>query len=282
MEKRGIVESSNSVWLNPVVLRRKKSGELRFCVDFRKLNQLVELDGFPLPSIQELVTSLRGKKLFTVLDLKDGFFQIPIHLADREKTAFLVGSRLMQFCRMPQGYKNSPSIFQRAMTQILQGLLGEHCLVYIDDILVFGKDEEEHDRNLERVLKRLKEYALVENRLKRKYKQEEVEFLGYIVGRDRLKPKTERAQGIMGIARPKTRKELQRFLGALNYDRTFFPGFSEKAKPLYELLKKEIQFAWTEEHDNAFQNLKNQWTSELELMMPIRLANSYWKQTRQP
>ena len=112
LEQRGIVEPSKSTWLNPVVLVEKKSGEMRFCVDFRRLNKLVRLDGYELPNIQQLISKLGGKKWFTVIDLKDGFFQIPIEHKDKEKTTFFTGTRLMQFRKMPQGFKNSPAIFK--------------------------------------------------------------------------------------------------------------------------------------------------------------------------
>lgn len=104
LEKKGIVEKNTSTWLNPVVLVRKSNGSLRFCMDFRRLNDEVELDRFALPKISELIHSLHGKKIFTTIDLEDGFFQIPIAECDKEKTTFYTGRRLMQFTRMPQGY----------------------------------------------------------------------------------------------------------------------------------------------------------------------------------
>lgn len=123
LEQQGIVEPSQSRWLNPVVLVRKKTGALRFCVDFRRLNDLVEIDGYPLPKIQTLISSLKGQKIFSVIDLKDGFFQVDINEEDKVKTAFYTGKRLMQFRKMPQGYKNSPSVFQRVMTLVLESLI---------------------------------------------------------------------------------------------------------------------------------------------------------------
>lgn len=123
LEKKGIIEESNSSWLNPVVLVRKKTGEFRFCVDFRRLNDIVDLDGFEILKIQELISLLHRKSYFTSIDLKDGFFQIPIREEDKVKTAFYAGKRLMQFRKMPQGFKNSSAIFQRAMQLILSDLL---------------------------------------------------------------------------------------------------------------------------------------------------------------
>ena len=268
LESEGIVESSVSRWLNPVVLVRKKNGDLRFCVDFRKLNELVVQDGYELPRIPELIGSLHGNHYFSSLDLKDGFYQVPIATRDKEKTAFYTGERLMQFTRMPQGYRNSPAIFQRVMTLVLEGLIGKACLVYIDDILIFGKTETEHDDNFKRVLERLEKYGLKENIDKRCYKQREIEFLGYCIKNGRYEPKVGRAQGIVDYKRPANRKELQRFLGLLNYDRVFVKKLSEIALPLYGLLEKEKGYTWEEQHEEAFNQLKKKWSEGLQLIIP--------------
>lgn len=111
LERRNIIEPSNSSWLNPVVLTRKRNGDLRFCVDFRRLNDLVVLDEFEIPRINEIMVALRDMKYFTLLDLKDGYFNVKLNENDKEKTTFYTGKRLMQFTRMPQGFKNSPAIF---------------------------------------------------------------------------------------------------------------------------------------------------------------------------
>jgi hypothetical protein len=113
LEDEGVIEESNSLWMNPVVLVRKKNGELRFCIDFRKLNDLVDLDHYEIPKISELLGLLRDAKIFTLIDLKNGFFNIDLAEKDREKTTFFTGTRMMQFKRMPQGFKNSPDILKR-------------------------------------------------------------------------------------------------------------------------------------------------------------------------
>jgi hypothetical protein len=135
---------------------------------------------------------------------------------------------------------------------ILEGLIGSACLVYIDDILVYGRTEEEHDENVKSVEKRLLEYGLVENFAKRVYKQTNVKFLGYYIGEDTIKPEMERSQAIISYKNPKTKKELQRFLGAINDDRIFLSGITEIASPLYKLLNKDVKFAWGEEHEKDF------------------------------
>lgn len=250
------------------MLTRKKSGDLRFCVDFRRLNDLVNLDEFEIPRINELLNELHDKKFFTLIDLKDGFFQIKIAEEDRKKTAFYTGKKLMQFACMPQGYKNSPAIFQRAMNIIFQDLIDRICLIYIDDILIFGENKIKHDKNLETVLKRIKEYGLVENIHKRQECLEEINFLGYRISLNKIKPLVKRCQGILDYATPKTKKQLQRLLGVINYDRNFINGITELAKPFYNLLNKEQKLTRNADLEASFIKIKRQWTQELEFYIP--------------
>ncbi len=191
---------------------RKKTGKIRLCIDFRKLNELVELDNFNVPKISEIMLSLRDKKYFSIIDLKDGFFQVPLRKEDKEKTTFLDGNnRLMQFKKMPQGFKNSPAVFQRGMQIILRDLIGTHCFVYIDDVLIFGCTEEEHDRNLELVVNRLKKYGLKCDNQKSKTKQTEIQFLGYTITKNKVKPVTCRAEGIINFKKPLKKKRCKSF-----------------------------------------------------------------------
>lgn len=269
LQRRRIVEPSQSLWLNPVVLRRKKNGELRFCVDLRRINDLVPLDGYSQPKITELIAELRGHKWFSTLDLKDGYFQVPIRKEDREKTTFDDGSgRLMQFTRMPQGYKNSSGIFQRVMNIVLQGLIGKSCLVYLDDILIFGRSVEEHNCNLRQVRERLDKYCLEENHEKSVIFKKEVIFLGYRVRENTVRPTTDRAQGIIEYPAPGNKKQVQRFLGLINYDRPFIEKASEKLQFLYDLTQKDMPFTWNQESESRFAEVKELWRQNLELVVP--------------
>jgi hypothetical protein len=203
-----------------------------------------------------------------LIDLKDGFFHVPLRECDREKTTFYSGQRLYQFTKMPQGYKNSPAIFQRNMNLIFNKLIGKNCLIYVDDILVFGESIAEHDENLKLVLAVLEEYGLEENQSKRIESVENIKFLGYEISYNKIKPCVNRAQGILDFERPKTRKGLQRFLGMLNYDRMFIRNITEIIKPLYELLQKEKKFVWTDNHNLSFEKIKDEWKKMLELTIP--------------
>lgn len=270
MYKEGKIERSNSAWLNPVVLQRKASGKLRFCCDFRRLNDLVELDRFAIPNIEDIIQSLHNMRYFSVIDLSDGFFQVKLDEKDREKTTFLDSNqRPMQFTVMPQGFKNSPAIFQRGMNIILEGFIGKICFCYIDDIIIFGENKQKHDENFKTVVKRLKEFNLKINNEKLVCCQEEVNFLGYRVSLNKLKPTLDRAMGIRNYKIPTTKRKLRSFLGVINFDRSFVKDLSTKLKPFYKLLHGD-KFKWEEYHTEEFNRIKELWAKNLELRIPER------------
>ena len=155
MEEQGIVEPSSSPWCAPVVLIRKKDGSTRFCVDYRKLNNVTRKDSFPLPRVDVTLDALNGAKWFSTLDLKSGYWQIELDSADKEKTAFSFGQGLWQFTVMPFGLCNAPATFERLMEAVLKGLSWDICLVYLDDIIVHTRSFDQHLMNLKCVLDRL-------------------------------------------------------------------------------------------------------------------------------
>lgn len=225
-------------------------------------------DEFEIPKIAELISQLRDMKYFSVIDLKDGFFHINIRPQDKEKTTFYTGSRLMQFVKMPQGYKNSPAIFQRAINLMFSEIIGKKCLIYIDDILVFGKTSEEHKENLNEVLTILKKYNLEENKDKIVECAQKVVFLGYEIEHNKIRPTQLRSQGICEFPSPKNRKQVQRFLGMLNYDRQFIKNLSGYIQSLYRLLEKDKKFVWDDAAESAFKKVKEKWKEELEIYIP--------------
>ena len=150
---------------------------------------------------------------------------------------------------------------------VLQNLIGKICYSYIDDILVFGKTKEEHNNNVNEVMKRLKTFGLKINEEKSKFCRQTVNFLGYQISKNEIRPNFDRAEAIIRFPKPHNLKTLRRFLGMTNYDRSFIPHFSIDAKPLYEILKTK-PFAWRNEHDEAFNNIKDNWAKMLRLQMP--------------
>ena len=155
MKEQGVIEASQSPWISPAVLVKKKDGSIRFCVDYRKLNDVTMKDSFPLPRIDDILDQLAGNTWFSTLDLKSGYWQVKIHPEDREKTAFFIGNGLWQFTVMPFGLCNAPATFQRLMEKVLHGLLFKICLVYLDDVIIFGKNFNEMVENLKKVFLRL-------------------------------------------------------------------------------------------------------------------------------
>jgi hypothetical protein len=143
-----VIEESEGPWSSPVVLVRKKNGDLRFCVDYRKLNDVTKKDCFPLSRIDDTLDTLAGAKWFSTLDLKSGYWQVALHPDDKEKTAFSTGQGLWQFTAMPFRLCNAPATFERLMESVLRGLIYDAYLVYLDDIIVIGRTSQEHLDNL--------------------------------------------------------------------------------------------------------------------------------------
>ncbi|CAK1578305.1 unnamed protein product [Parnassius mnemosyne] len=154
MVKDDVIEPSFSPWCSFVVLV-KKDGSMRFCIDYRRLNDVTKKDSYPLPRIDDTLNMLTGVKWFNTLDLKSGYWQVEIDPKDKEKTAFFTGKGLWQFRVMPFGLCNAPATFQRLMELVLTGLIGHVYLVYLDDIIIVGRTFEEHLQNLERVLMKI-------------------------------------------------------------------------------------------------------------------------------
>lgn len=264
MLEKDIIRESSSPWAAPIVMVRKKTGEWRFCVDFRKLNAATHKDAFPLPRIEETLTSLAKAEWFSTLDLASGYWQVEVHPADREKTAFATPLGLYEFNRMPFGLCNAPATFQRLMQRCLSGLTVESVLVYLDDIIIYSGSFTDHLKHLDAVFHRLWKYGLKLRLDKCSFLQPEVGFLGHIVTRRGVKPDPAKVDAVRNWPVPTTIKDVRAFLGLAGYYRRFIAGFAKIARPLNSLLtgipadKKagSRSITWTEACEEAFRTLK--------------------------
>lgn len=256
MQADKVIEPSSSPWSSPVVLVKKKDGSSRFCVDYRKLNEVTKKDSYPLPRIDDSLDTLSGSCWFSTLDLKSGYWQVGIDEKDREKTAFSVGTGLWQFTVMPFGLCNAPATFERLMERVLKGLHWNTCLVYLDDIIVMGRTFEEHLQNLEQVFQRIAAAGLKLNPKKCSFLQTEVKYLGHKVSREGVHTDEEKIDTVRTWPRPKNLHELRSFLGLCTYYRRFVPKFATVAQSLHELTRKNQKFRWNREQEIAFKKLK--------------------------
>src|ERR1051325_10896018 len=256
MEKAGVIRKSYSPWSSPVVIVEKKDGSKRFCVDYRKINQITIPDAHPLPRIDDILEQFETAKWFTSIDLASGYWQIAMEEQDIQKTAFTCGYGLYEFEVMPFGLTNVPATFQRLMNHILMEYLDEFVVVYIDDILIYSKTFEEHLEHLEKIFEKLKEANLMIKLKKCKFGEQNIEFLGHIIGRDGIKPDPEKIEKIKNLKIPNNLTELRSILGLCSYYRRFVKNFSKTVKPLNKLLKKNIKYKWTQEQQKALDTLK--------------------------
>lgn len=253
--KSDIIEHSTSSWCFPLVLVRKSNGDTRMCVDYRQLNAITERPIFPIPEAAELFDTISGSSYFSTLDMSSGYYQVPMNAKDREKTAFSTKMGHFQFKRMPFGLSGAPSTFQRLMSILLRGVNWKTCVVYLDDILVFGKTVEEHNLRLEEVLKRFKESGLKLSPSKCKFLQKEVIYLGHIIDSRGVRTDPAKISAIQKWQIPSNKAELMSFIGLCNYYRRFVNNYADSIKPLQDLAN-EKEFIWTWEHTEAFRILK--------------------------
>ena len=256
MLEKGAIEPGQSPWASPVVLVRKKDGSLRFCIDYRKLNQVTQFDAYPLPRVDETLEAVGGSKFFTTLDLLSGYWQVGLTPEARLKSAFCVRSGLYLWNVMPFGLCNAPSTFERLMETVLQGLQWRTCLVYLDDIVIFARNEREHLQRMEEVFQRLIRAGLKLKPRKCRLFHREAEYLGHIVSEDGLKVSPGKVAAVQEWPQPECVTELRSFLGTAGYYRRFVKNFSTIAAPLHELTKKGVEFNWTPECQRAFEQLK--------------------------
>ena len=261
MEADGILERiDSSPCVSNMVVVKKPDGDLRICNDLSDVNKAVIPDTYPLPTIDELSEFFAGATVFSKIDLKWGYLQVELAPESRYLTAMITPIGLFQWRRLPFGLSSAPSCFQKIVANIIDGCQGTRNL--LDDILVSGRSNADHDGKLETVLKRLNEYNATINTAKCKFGVEKVEFVGHTISSEGVQPLHSNVEGIMNILEPANKKELQSFLGAANYYRKFVSRFAERAEPLHQLLKKDVEWVWSRSCSDAFNDIKRAIASE--------------------
>ena len=254
--KQGSVRPSKAPWSSPIVLVRKKDGSVRPCVDYRRVNLVTRKDAFPLPKIDTCLDAVTGSTLFSTLDISSAYNQVPVREADIPKTAFVTKAGLFEYTTMPFGLSNSPATFQRVMEIALSGLQWLTCIIYLDDVIVYGRDVPDHLERLREVLGRIRQANLKLKPSKCHLFQDEVPFLGHIITKDGVLPNPENVRKVVEWPPPQTVTEVRAFLGLANYYRRFVKDFAKVAQPLTQLTKKHHPFKWTVECETAFHSIK--------------------------
>lgn len=231
----GVIRESESPYASPIVVVKKKSGEVRLCVDYRKLNMLTIKDAYALPNLEEAFSALAGSKWFSVMDLKSGYYQIEMEECDKPKTAFVCPLGFYEFNRMPQGITNAPSTFQRLMEKVMGSINLKEVLVFLDDIIVFSSTLEEHETRLKHVLQQLRDNGLKLSSKKCHFFRSSVRYLGHIVSSRGVETDPDKVSALRTWPRPQTLSELKSFLGFAGYYRRFIRDYSKIVRPLNDL-----------------------------------------------
>lgn len=266
---KGHVKPSSSPFAAPILFVGKKdTEELRMCVDYRRLNAITKKDAYPIPRIDQLIEVLQGATRFSKLDLAAAFNQIPVAPEDTEKTAFTTRYGQFEFTVLPFGLCNAPATCMRLMQNVLSDYLDDFVVVYLDDILIFSKTDDDHARHVELVLHRL---AQADLRLKRKkcvFGVDSVAYLGHVVSKDGVSMDPSKVEAILDWPKPKNVTELRSFLGLIGYYRKFLVNFGEVSAPLVELTKKDVRWVWDASRQTAFDALKELITTAPTLIIP--------------
>ena len=266
---KGYIRPSKSPMTSPFFFVGKKDGALRPCQDYRYLNENTVENRYPIPNTNDVIDDLIGSRIFTKLDLRSGYNNVRIRDGDQWKAAFKTKYGTFEPTVMFFGLCNSPATFQNMMDDIFKEEVAEGWLrIYMDDMIIHSEDRATHMTRTKRVLQKLRDNDLFLNLNKCHFNQDKVEYLGMIISHNHVEMDPVKVKGVMEWPRPTTVKQVRGFLGFANFYRKFIPKFSDIARPLNDLTKKDHVFDWTEECEHAFEDLKKKFTEEPILLMP--------------
>ncbi|GJV29420.1 reverse transcriptase domain-containing protein [Tanacetum coccineum] len=268
LQEKGFIRPSHSPWGAPVLFVKKKDGSMRMCIDYRELNKLTIKNRYPLPRIDDLFDQLQGACCFSKIDLRSGYHQLRVREEDIPKTAFRTRYGHFEFTVMPFGMTNAPAIFMDLMNRVCKPYLDKFVIVFIDDILIYSKSEEEHEVHLKTILDLLKTEMLYAKFSKCEFWLKEVQFLGHVVNRDGIHVDPSKVESVKNWKTPESPTEIRSFLGLAGYYRRFIENFSKIAKPLTLLTQKNKAYVWGDKQEEAFQILKEKLCNAPVLALP--------------
>ncbi len=231
---------------------KKEEGSVRICIDPVHLNKALLRPHHPLKTIEQVIADMPGAKVFSILDAKCGFWQIPLDEASSKLTTFMTPSGRYRFLRMPYGISTGSEVFQRTMEHLFDR---QPCQIVVDDILVWGCTLQQHNERLKQVLHKIRASNMNLNPDKCKFRVTSVSYVGHLVTADAIKLDPDKTTAVRQM--PKDKQALQRILGMTNYLSKFIPHYSDVTGPLHELLKQDAEWSWHELQDSAFQKLKD-------------------------
>jgi hypothetical protein len=265
---KGYIRPSASPWGAPIIFVLKKDGTQRMCVDYRSLNEVTIKNKYPLPRIDDLFDQLKGACVFSKIDLRSRYHQLKIGVSDIHKIAFITRYGLYEYTVMSFGLNNAPTYFMYLMNKVFMDYLDKFMVVFIDDILIFSKNEEDHDEHLRLVLQKLRENQLYAKLNKCKFWLKEVSFLGHIISEGGISVDPSKVKDVLSWKTPQNVSDIRSFPGLAGYYRRFIKRFSKISKPMTELLAKGNTFEWSPRHETSFQELKKRLTMALVLTIP--------------
>lgn len=258
MEQLGVVQKAPTQYINPLVVVVKPNGDIRLCLDAHEINKKMANDHAQPPTIDEVLAKIGHRRVFSKLDISQAFWQIPLQRESCQYTGFLFGNQSYIFRRMPFGIKTAGASFTRAIEAAMGGKLMDNVIVYLDDILIASDTEEQHMEHLRVVFDSLEHAGFKLNRNKCEFASESVEFLGHDITKEDVQISEETKQAILNFTRPRCKRELQSFLGLINWDRRFVKNLARLTKPLEELLRKNAKFVWDSAKEKAFVDIKRE------------------------
>ncbi|GJY39344.1 hypothetical protein Tco_0425708 [Tanacetum coccineum] len=268
LSDKGFIRPSSSPWGAPVLFVKKKDRSFRMCIDYRELNKLTVKNRYPLPRIDDLFDQLQGSSIYSKIDLRSGYHQLRVREEDIPKTAFKTRYGHYEFQVMPFGLTNAPAVFMDLMNRVCKPYLDKFVIVFIDDILIYSKNKQEHAEHLKLILELLKKEQLYAKFSKCEFWIPKVQFLGHVIDSQGIHVDPAKIESVKDWASPKSATEIRQFLGLAGYYRRFIEGFSKIAKPMTKLTQKKIKFEWSDKAEAAFQLIKQKLCSAPILALP--------------